>query len=73
MQTTFHLPSRGNGHCHGLGSWEVVELKEKYCKPSIPKEALLELSLPGVDDKQFHVLVEYWFSKKGMVVIIIVV
>ncbi|XP_075644012.1 uncharacterized protein LOC142615192 isoform X2 [Castanea sativa] len=43
-----------------------AELKENYCKLGIPKEALLELSPLEVDDNQFHVLVEYWFSQKGM-------
>ena len=50
-----------------------AELKENYCKPGIPREALLELSSLEVDDNQFHVLVEYWFSQKGMIVIVAVV
>ena len=51
-----------------------ASLKAKYCKPpGIPKEALRELSLSEVDDNQFHVFVEYWFSQKGMIVIVTVV
>ena len=50
-----------------------ASLKAKYCKPGIPKEALGELSLSEVDDNQFHVFVEYWFSQKGMIVIVTVV
>ncbi|KAL4654948.1 hypothetical protein ACB092_01G416400, partial [Castanea dentata] len=38
------------------------ELNEQYYKPGTTKEDLLQLSLPEVDDTQFHGLVEYWFS-----------
>ncbi|KAL0010950.1 hypothetical protein SO802_006058 [Lithocarpus litseifolius] len=37
------------------------KLKEKHCKLDTTKEDLLQLSLPKVDDTQFHALVEYWF------------
>ncbi|KAK4608269.1 hypothetical protein RGQ29_001896 [Quercus rubra] len=39
------------------------ELKKKHCNLNTTKEDLLQLSLPEVDDTQFHSLVEYWFSK----------
>ena len=35
----------------------------------VSKEELLQLKLPKVDANQFHILVEYWFSKPGMVLI----
>nr|POE59779.1 hypothetical protein CFP56_69605 [Quercus suber] len=38
------------------------ELKEKHWNTNTTKEDLLQLSLPEVDDTQFHGLVEYWFS-----------
>ncbi|XP_030949519.1 uncharacterized protein LOC115973400 [Quercus lobata] len=40
-----------------------TELKEKHYNLNTTKEDLLQLSLPEVDDTQFHGLVEYWFSK----------
>ena len=49
------------------------ELKEKHCNLNTTKEDLLQLSLPEVDDTQFHSLVEYWFSKDFKVVIVRVV
>ena len=50
-----------------------LELKEKHCNPGTTKEDLLQLSVPEVDDTQFHGLVEYWFSDDFKVVIVIVV
>ncbi|KAL0012240.1 hypothetical protein SO802_007348 [Lithocarpus litseifolius] len=38
------------------------ELKKKHYKLDTTKEELLQLSLPEVDDAQFHALVEYWFT-----------
>ena len=52
----------------------MVGAMDNSCKPpGIPKEALRELSLSEVDDNQFHVFMEYWFSQKGMIVIVTVV
>ncbi|KAK9995135.1 hypothetical protein SO802_024838 [Lithocarpus litseifolius] len=39
-----------------------TDLKKKHCKLDTTKEELLQLSLPEVDDAQFHALVEYWFT-----------
>ncbi|KAK9986771.1 hypothetical protein SO802_031722 [Lithocarpus litseifolius] len=38
-------------------------LKEKYCMEGVRKEELIELKPPKVNANQFHILVEYWFSK----------
>ena len=35
----------------------------------VSKEELLHLKPPEVDADQFFILVEYWFSKLGMVLI----
>ena len=69
------MPSKGNEHSHGLGSCggAIKELKEKHYNPDTTKEDLLQLSLPEVDDIQFHGLVEYWFFDDFKVVILTVV
>ena len=46
-----------------------AELKEKYYMGGVSKEELLHLKPPEVDADLFCILVEYWFSKPGMVLI----